>query len=417
MLAGYDFYLANGTKTSGTIPTVTAAVQGGAVVVPAGYIPTSQSFPVSSGVDVSDTTAMPMDVRSGAVFYDAEGTRTSGTIPSIGAYYITPTTSDQEIPDGVYINGGIVIKGDANLLAANIVQGVTIFGVTGTASGGGGGSTDYYKCASVNTANNTWTGYKAVLSGGSYTFESTVTTGLTYTAVTPEVGNIYADGALIEANLFTIPTDSLVLYASLNGNTPAVAETGQAIGTIGSVNYGTVSGIPCADSDTTKTLYVDELMSQLDPGVPKTLSCWVYITSWNDNNDSLTIFCCVQAGGGISIHLTSSECAAERRAGSSYDTISFGQLALNTWYHLAVTDDGNIMRTYRNGTLITETQPTGSYSEAQDSINAGITGPGDSVSDFVYNLIGYMGAYRIYNRVLAPVEITALAAEFTPTQS
>ena len=203
-----------------------------------------------------------------------------------------------------------------------------------------GGATDYYKCATVNAQHQTWTGYRAVQDPVThvYSFEATVTGGLTYSVVTPEVGKVYADGALIEANLFTIPTDSLVLYAPLSAAS-ATAETGQTIGTIGSVNYGTVSGIPCADSDTTKTLYVDEIMSVLDPGIPKTLSCWVYITSWNGNNDGLAIFCCMQAGGGIVIHLTSSACACKRRAGSSYDTVSFRQLALNTWYHLAVTDD------------------------------------------------------------------------------
>ena len=41
-----------------------------------------------------------------------------------------------------------------------------------------GGSTDFYKCVSVDTVNSTWTGYKAVLSGGAYTFESTVTSGI-----------------------------------------------------------------------------------------------------------------------------------------------------------------------------------------------------------------------------------------------
>ena len=39
-----------------------------------------------------------------------------------------------------------------------------------------------------------------------------------------------------------------------------------------------------------------------------------------------------------------------------------------------------------------------------------------TVSDFVYNLIGHMAAYRIYNRALTATEIAALAAEFTPAQ-
>ena len=49
----------------------------------------------------------------------------------------TPTTSSQTISAGQYLSGAQTISGDANLVAANIVSGVTIFGVTGTASGGG----------------------------------------------------------------------------------------------------------------------------------------------------------------------------------------------------------------------------------------------------------------------------------------
>ena len=292
---------------------------------------------------------------------------------------------------------------------------------------GGGGSGDPPTVTLTSVTHDipkTWTGYKAVQDPVThvYSFESTATTGLTYSVVTPEVGNVYADGALIKANLFTIPTDSLVLYASLNGITPAVAETGQTIGTIGSVNYGTVSGIPCADSDTTKTLYVDELMAQLDPGIPKTLSVWIRVTSWSSNNDGVGIICCVEDGGGCSIVFDATSGHADRWKGggegsTNYDNVSFGQLSLDTWYHLAFTDDGNTMKTYVNGTLVTTATPGGSYRKAQNSINAGITGPGDSVSDFGYNLIGHMAAYRIYNRALTTAEIAALASEFTPTQS
>ena len=48
-----------------------------------------------------------------------------------------PTTADQFISAGKYITGSQTIKGDANLVASNIASGVSIFGVTGTHSGGG----------------------------------------------------------------------------------------------------------------------------------------------------------------------------------------------------------------------------------------------------------------------------------------
>ena len=54
----------------------------------------------------------------------------------------TPKTSDHSIASGQYLSGTQTIKGDANLVAGNIKSGVSIFGVTGTYTGGGssGGS-------------------------------------------------------------------------------------------------------------------------------------------------------------------------------------------------------------------------------------------------------------------------------------
>lgn len=49
----------------------------------------------------------------------------------------TPGTSDQTIAAGRYLTGAQTIKGDANLTAANIAQGVSIFGVAGSLKPGG----------------------------------------------------------------------------------------------------------------------------------------------------------------------------------------------------------------------------------------------------------------------------------------
>ena len=57
----------------------------------------------------------------------------------------TPSISDQTIASGTYLTGVQTIKGDSNLVAENIAEGVSIFGVTGTHSGsisGGGGSVE-----------------------------------------------------------------------------------------------------------------------------------------------------------------------------------------------------------------------------------------------------------------------------------
>lgn len=67
----------------------------------------------------------------------------SGVTKKAAATYI-PSTSDQTIANGQYLNGTQTIKGDSNLIAANIKSGVSIFGVAGsyTGSGSGGSSTN-----------------------------------------------------------------------------------------------------------------------------------------------------------------------------------------------------------------------------------------------------------------------------------
>ena len=59
----------------------------------------------------------------------------AGAIPKKSARTYTPTTTDQTISSGQYLDGAQTIKGDANLLPENIVSGKSIFGVEGSAAG------------------------------------------------------------------------------------------------------------------------------------------------------------------------------------------------------------------------------------------------------------------------------------------
>ena len=60
-------------------------------------------------------------------------------LPTQGAKTVTPTTTEQiAVASGRYTTGDVTVAGDANLVPENIAEGVSIFGVTGTHSGGGG---------------------------------------------------------------------------------------------------------------------------------------------------------------------------------------------------------------------------------------------------------------------------------------
>ena len=62
----------------------------------------------------------------------------NGSMPPLGEQTITPGTTEKTIAAGRYLSGLQTIARDANLLAANIKKGVSIFGVNGSFEGGGG---------------------------------------------------------------------------------------------------------------------------------------------------------------------------------------------------------------------------------------------------------------------------------------
>ena len=77
--------------------------------------------------------AVAADVISGKTFTNSTGELLTGTIVNRGgATTVTPTTTNQTKAAGYY-SGAITIKGDSNLVAANIVSGKSIFGVAGSA--------------------------------------------------------------------------------------------------------------------------------------------------------------------------------------------------------------------------------------------------------------------------------------------
>lgn len=84
-----------------------------------------------TGSFTADGTVTASQMLAGAVGY-AGGQKITGSIPSKAAASYRPGTKSQTIAAGQYLSGAQTIQGDANLLAANIRQGVTIFGVTGT---------------------------------------------------------------------------------------------------------------------------------------------------------------------------------------------------------------------------------------------------------------------------------------------
>ena len=148
LLQGYELIGQDGQVITGEIPGKGASnltASGKTVTVPAGYYPEQ----VSKDVETSEQATPSITVSSGGLItasasqsagYVAAGSKSATKqLTAQAAQTITPGATDKTIAAGCYLTGTQTIKGDANLLAENIVSGVTIFGVTGTAEAGGSG--------------------------------------------------------------------------------------------------------------------------------------------------------------------------------------------------------------------------------------------------------------------------------------
>ncbi|MGN0332387.1 MAG: LamG domain-containing protein [Lachnospiraceae bacterium] len=273
--------------------------------------------------------------------------------------------------------------------------------------GTSGTSAEYYKCASVYTSAKTWSGYKAVLNNGVYTFESTVTSGLTYTSVTPVVGNIYSADALVQIAYMAgnIPESGLVFYAPLK-ESKTTAETGQTLNVTGSISYQSIYGIPCAYFNGESYLSGDD--SAFPTGSePFTVSCFVFVTTKTSSMyPSIFHWGLNQVGKAFEIHIYSQD---DNIFGEilSYNGVSSGYE--NKLFHVTVTSTGNSLKIYYNGVLKNSMDIVPSDYNIVNSIF--YIGTGNNRGTF-YPFNGYVSSVRVYNRVLSESEISALANEF-----
>jgi len=97
-------------------------------------------FGVSGAAVEASGDATDARVLEGVSYSNAGGSST-GTMPDNGAVIITPGAAGQTIPAG-YHNGAGLVAGDRDLVAANILSGTTIFGVSGAAIEASGNATD-----------------------------------------------------------------------------------------------------------------------------------------------------------------------------------------------------------------------------------------------------------------------------------
>lgn len=164
----------------GTKAAIKSAIVNKGVAVPDGTTFRGYAEKIGDIIDVPDLSnpGAADDLRSGKQLVGADGSIVTGNLPEViqatptisvssgglitasatqsggiveggtksstkqlttqGAKTVTPGTTNQTaVASGRYTTGAVTVKGDANLKAENIAEGVSIFGVTGTHSGGG----------------------------------------------------------------------------------------------------------------------------------------------------------------------------------------------------------------------------------------------------------------------------------------
>ncbi|MDD3153488.1 MAG: LamG domain-containing protein [Victivallaceae bacterium] len=269
----------------------------------------------------------------------------------------------------------------------------------------GGGSSDYYRCASVDTTAQTWTGYKAVLTDGVYSFESTVTTGLTYTSVVPVVNSIYTADALVKiGSLWTgIPTDGLMFYAPLD-QSHTMAGTGQTLNVVGAVSYTTENNVPCAVFAGNAGIYAAlngqyasasiSLWAKSDAtgGVAYPVVAMLGTSSYNQSSNTNTV---------MLYDTTANLCAGDVVTNLQTEN------PLPSLSHIVYTYQNNERKLYVNGTLIaSDTASSGTV--IADYVAIGCTSYGLNGSQG-YN--GKIARVRVYNRALSADEVQKLYNE------
>lgn len=321
---------------------------------------------------------------------------------------------------------------------------------------GGGGSAKYYKCASVDIANKTWSGYGTTIDESGYvTFADEVTDGLTYTLFTPKAGEVWSENAMLQIGKFltpiAYPTDiafNLPLDATSNSGEDVTLDSCGVGGWCPRENYlehsKNIDGVKClylhegskvyievggglfAKNDTTAN-EVTGCSARYGVGHPWTYSFWFYPNSQTNVGEGLlfTLGYCYNSGYDRRLRLAYNDVTGtfqlQTDRNDSATTEWSGYAEKQKWHHICVTgkEDSKTFALYIDGVyVVTLTHgsniPYQPYTNPDFWLGGTASNPGGNSTDLQHVIGGY-AKMKWYNRILEPGEIVALSQEITPT--
>lgn len=256
----------------------------------------------------------------------------------------------------------------------------------------------------------TWDGYRAVLSGGVYTFEDVLTEGLTYSDIKPKKYGVYNDGATVKADwlLQDFPVNGLAFHASLTEEL-TLAETGQKLTNKGA-ELVTVSGQKCARFNRDAYSYTDCVDAGYN-GADSFTAMFSFCTDSTYNSGYLlglgsynygSVWFWVDNGNAF-VHYGSND------PGDDSSRVVFA-IEQNKWYTVVVKIDAKTKKTavYLSKAKLGELNKY--YSLENSNIYIGRSRGGNDYGS------GYMKNVMVYNRALTEAEIGQLVDKFGVTK-
>lgn len=195
-----------------------------------------------------------------------------------------------------------------------------------------------------------------------------------------------------------IPTEGLVFWASLNGDTPNKAETGQTLSAVGNVTYEETYGVPNAR-------FANGVFCRTNAalGCRRPFSVSVWALTGSTGNRAFVGFSLGSVQSSINVNSSGNLTSYSASGGSSL-AFSSGK-----WINLVVIDDGSHVTEFYGGEL-KRTRNSNSSEIGIDSLVIG-----NNIAEGYATRVVRMANLRIYDRVLTQNEIIALAHEFHPT--